>query len=43
MPYERDIFDEINESINHYGPTIILAIVVVIVLGFIAYRLHYKK
>lgn len=39
----QDIFDEINESISHYGPTVILAIAVIIILGVIAYRIHYKK
>ena len=39
----QDVFDEINESISHYAPTVILAIAVIIILGVIAYRLHYQN
>lgn len=39
----EDVFSQINRSIEHYAPTVILIIAVFAVLGFIAYRAHYRN
>ncbi len=43
MPYERDIFDVTNSVIEHYAPTVLVIIAVFVILGIIAYRLHYRN
>lgn len=43
MPYERDIFDVTNSAIEHYAPTVLMIIAVFVILGIIAYRLHYQN
>lgn len=39
----KDVFEQTNEAISHYAPTIILIVAVFAILGFIAYRLHYHN
>lgn len=38
-----DVYSQVNRGIEHYAPTVILIVAVFVVLGFIAYRLHYRN